>query len=827
MFSMAENLVRRGEADIDQVRWLGWQQGTFGLDGQLYSRKGAGMSLLLVPLVWLGLSVPVWGAATTALLFNSLITAATAWLLFHAVRRLGGDDRIALTAGLIFGLATLAWPYAKTCFSDPLAGLCLTGACLALLRFRDAGRLVDALACGVALALAVATRYANAAFLPLFIGLWVYVLWRRERGTVRRADVIRRRRGWLALGALCAPLAITAALLVLYNVARYGSPFSTGYLPEESFSGDWLQGIAGQLISPGRGLLWYAPVLWLALPVAAVFVRRERAVALLSWGVILGHVFLYGKWFMWHGGYAWGPRFMVPTLPFWVLVMLPAIEWVRRPGIGRRVLVGLAVVSGLVQVAGLSVHFELFQTRLLDTSLPLFDPATFFDPRYSPLIGQLQFVRPANLDFVWIERGAVNRLLLVGLGLGVALSGWHLARLARRPESPRGSWPVAAGVALSVALLGAGLLWQAHLIWPADLRGAVDRLNTEAHSDQAVITGTPEEAAAFADLYRGSARVLGLQVGTLSREAPAMEALQATTRRHREVWWLPNWLPADQSDVERWLMAHGYRAGEHFFRRHAGEPEGRRLVQYYFPPAPLDQVEVTGATFGDLIALPGAAVAMVVEAGGILPVSLYWQALQPVHADYQVFVQLLDERGERLAGADGQPMLGLRPTSGWLPGETVEDRHAVALPTDLPPGRYRLVAGVYVPATGERLAVADGATFVEVAIIQVTARTSRLPTSRQDRPALMKAQTPNAISGTAWDRCISTENAAACSGKSGAGVAPVAAMLSCNASTAMYCIIPIPPGAPGTVSPSTSSGVSRKGANSGTGAPYSKASITG
>ena len=125
MFSMAENLARRGATDIQQVRWLSLQQGSYAQDGQLYSRKGAGMSLLMVPLVELGLLVPVWGAASTALLFNSLVTAATGALLCLYLQRLGYAARYALLAGLVFGLGTLAWPYAKTCFSDPLAGLCL------------------------------------------------------------------------------------------------------------------------------------------------------------------------------------------------------------------------------------------------------------------------------------------------------------------------------------------------------------------------------------------------------------------------------------------------------------------------------------------------------------------------------------------------------------------------------------------------------------------------------------------------------------------------------------------------------------------------------
>ena len=54
MFATAENLVRRGALDIEQIRWMGLQQGTFGLDGLLYSRKGIGLPIGLLPLTWLG-----------------------------------------------------------------------------------------------------------------------------------------------------------------------------------------------------------------------------------------------------------------------------------------------------------------------------------------------------------------------------------------------------------------------------------------------------------------------------------------------------------------------------------------------------------------------------------------------------------------------------------------------------------------------------------------------------------------------------------------------------------------------------------------------------
>ena len=81
MFSTAESLARRGALDIEQIRWMDLQQGTYGLDGLLYSRKGIGVPVGLLPLTWLGLVVPWWGPVSASLLFNAIVTALTAVLL--------------------------------------------------------------------------------------------------------------------------------------------------------------------------------------------------------------------------------------------------------------------------------------------------------------------------------------------------------------------------------------------------------------------------------------------------------------------------------------------------------------------------------------------------------------------------------------------------------------------------------------------------------------------------------------------------------------------------------------------------------------------------
>lgn len=725
MFSTAESLARRGEFDIDQIRWMGLQQGTIGLDGHLYSRKGAGMPLLLLPLVWLGLIVPGWGAATTALLFNSIVTAATGAVLLLAVRRLGYDNRTSLIAGLTFGLASLAWPYAKTAFSDPLAGLCLIGAALALIRFRDTSGAVNALWAGIALAAAIATRYVNVVVVPLFGALLLWYLWQTTNKTTPTGEAgplrtffSQRQGAWRAIVAFGAPLAVTAVLIALFNVARYGDPLNTGYLSEERFSAVWWQGIAGLLISPGRGLFLYAPVLLLALPAIPTFYRRSRPEAALAGAVVLAHLLLYGKWFMWHGGYAWGPRFMIPALPFLVMSMAPVIEWTRESAWWRRAFYVLAILSGLIQLIGLSVHFELFQNRLLDTGLPLFAPVTFSDPRYSPLLGQLGFLQPTNLDFAWIQSGQVDWLLLAVLTAPCLLAGWGLVRASRTEYKGRYVNLIRLLVALSVVVAAAWLLERAHQRWPADLRQAVTMLNRRTSAADAIITGTPDQAAVFADLFKGRAYVLGLASGSASRDPDVANAIISTISTHAQVWWLPNWLPPEQSYVEQQLMRDGFRAEDRFFPLSEGSLEGRRLALYYFPPQTLTEADL-GVTLGDIIVLDRAGTLPTAHPGGVVPVILYWRAEQRVSSDFHVFVHLLDAAGDRVAHSDGQPALWMRPTTTWAPTETIEDRHGLSLPTNLPPGEYTVIAGLYLPETGERLLTELGDSSVEIRAVQI------------------------------------------------------------------------------------------------------------
>lgn len=100
----------------------------------------------------------------------------------------------------------------------------------------------------------------------------------------------------------------------------------------------------------------------------------------------------------------------------------------------------------------------------------------------------------------------------------------------------------------------------------------------------------------------------------------------------------------------------------------------------------------------------GAGAPLVVSAGDTLRLTLYWQDSEPMDTSYSVFVQLLGA-GDRIgAQQDGLPGNGNLPTTSWVAGEVISDRHDLNLRTAAP-GEYRLVVGLYERESGRRLPI--------------------------------------------------------------------------------------------------------------------------
>jgi hypothetical protein len=181
---------------------------------------------------------------------------------------------------------------------------------------------------------------------------------------------------------------------------------------------------------------------------------------------------------------------------------------------------------------------------------------------------------------------------------------------------------------------------------------------------------------------------------------------------------------------ERWSLAVGVLAGENWsdwsqrlpvrivdasqparrfeastwVRLNTFERQGRELVEVV--PSELDRqqpAQPVQANFGGQMELVGYDVE---QQDQELRITLYWQALTAMPIDYTVFVHLLTPGDQLVAQHDDGPWWEVPiPTSTWLPGEQVLDRHVLTLPPDLPAGSYKIQVGVYYWQTLERLPV--------------------------------------------------------------------------------------------------------------------------
>jgi hypothetical protein len=113
-----------------------------------------------------------------------------------------------------------------------------------------------------------------------------------------------------------------------------------------------LEGLGGLLLSPGRGLLVYSPVL--VFSVVGVLVSLVSGPMLLR-SLALGVVFvviLVSHWFRWWGGHAWGPRLLADTTPVLCFLMYPLTETLDRRRVVKALFVLLAACSILVHGLG-------------------------------------------------------------------------------------------------------------------------------------------------------------------------------------------------------------------------------------------------------------------------------------------------------------------------------------------------------------------------------------------------------------------------------------------------------------------------------------------
>lgn len=129
-------------------------------------------------------------------------------------------------------------------------------------------------------------------------------------------------------------------------------------------------------------------------------------------------------------------------------------------------------------------------------------------------------------------------------------------------------------------------------------------------------------------------------------------------------------------------------------------------------PQPADRI--LQVDFGNRIRLVGVdalpqTVAVQPPQTAELAVTVYWRALQPLDANYSVFLHLDAPNGQTFATVDEVNPENI-PTRNWPPGLYLRNPLRLQIPGDIPPIRYNLTVGVYNRETGRRLPILPGET---------------------------------------------------------------------------------------------------------------------
>lgn len=355
---------------------VGWHKGRF------YSFFAPGMSYMAVPFYLLGKPYGLAQVATFG--FVAFISLCSLLLLFLIARQVFRLPRwSALLAALVFGFGSTALSYSLTLYQHHITVFCLLLIFYAAWRFRQSttGGVLWASLVGLAYGLAVTVDYPNAVL--LFPGVLYCGLGAISYSTADAQVKIRVRA--IILASLVLFLSVTA-LHGYHNFREFGSwkALSSSVvdykvikeqhlesLPVPDiekavaarqerksnvanfFSETHLPNSFGTLIfSVDRGLLFYGPIFILGLLGLAWALRRVTPEIMVLGASLAVNVFLYSSWGDPWGGWAYGTRYLIPSMAILSLFVAYLLAVGPRAWVWRLLSIPLFTYSAAVAMLG-------------------------------------------------------------------------------------------------------------------------------------------------------------------------------------------------------------------------------------------------------------------------------------------------------------------------------------------------------------------------------------------------------------------------------------------------------------------------------------------
>jgi hypothetical protein len=394
----------------------------------VYTVRSLLLSAFGVPFYYLGYILHFSPVTTIGLLFNALIISLIAVSLYCITIEVYGSKKVAFILSLIFSVCSFIWPYNSTFWVQPLQALTLALSTYFLLKTRHydkaflchyailkgrKGKFFFSALAGLFLGLAVFAHPTSLIFLPVFLLFSFFHIMRHEIGN------------FILLVTVLAAALLSAGII---NYLRFGSftEFGYGYFSTLATHNGW-SGLLGLLISPGAGLIFFFPLAAL-LPLGARYMYYENkalfllcAYIILSNWIYVGTLSFGSEPISWSGGVAWGPRYLIPVLPFMMIILGEIIRRAnKKRHLLRNTVIALCIVGFYINLSGILIWFQYglmygWQVEGLATYPNSLDIITWY-PMYSPIllhtkalindyVSSVDPVQYANTSWYWAGYG--------------------------------------------------------------------------------------------------------------------------------------------------------------------------------------------------------------------------------------------------------------------------------------------------------------------------------------------------------------------------------------------------------------------------------------
>lgn len=406
-----------------------------GKNGKTYSLTGLGFSLAMLPAVattdivykLYGLSpkenFPLesdWLIFLTTSFTNAFFAAGIGVLLFAYLNEMKVGKKHALAAVLLGLLTTNLFVLSKHIFAHTIFTFFFLLSFLLLKKAIEKEKRHLLFISGISLG--IVTISYNTSFLLVIIPYLVYFLLLNRSHKQTNLRKIASQLLLLVLGYV--PL---FAIHVWYqNLISVSQTALVQDVVNNSFSvpvGILLEGLWGQLFSPGRSFFLYSPIL--LIPLVFWFKLDKKAKPEIVVSILVFFIYVSAAalaWSqnsqgtgdsLWHGESSWGPRYLTATIPFGIIILgylLPKLkikEWILT-------VVPLALVGIYVQFLGVLMPYQIkfhnldleFQINSINYPMYLY---TNLLPRFSPLVNQSKnLVRLVNGFPKTLDNGIYN-----------------------------------------------------------------------------------------------------------------------------------------------------------------------------------------------------------------------------------------------------------------------------------------------------------------------------------------------------------------------------------------------------------------------------------